>query len=73
MAGKSNREILLERLAAGCPVCGLKGGEYPGYICTRCGWERELTQEEYPDMGGGANVMALNEAKRAYKEGREVK
>ena len=55
-----------------CPVCGLAGDGRPYHICTNCGWERNLIQEEYPDDDGDANVMSLNEARQAYKEGREI-
>lgn len=62
-----------ERWQEACPVCGLKGNGKPCHICTQCGWERELLQEECPDLAGGANVMSLNEARQAYKEGREIR
>ena len=37
-----------------------------------CGWQNDLVQNEDPDYGGGANRMSLNEAKKAYAEGRKV-
>lgn len=41
-------------------------------ICENCGWQSDLVQEENPDYRGGANKMSLNEAKKAYKEGKKV-
>jgi hypothetical protein len=32
----------------------------------------DSVQEEYPDWGGCQNDMSLNEARKAYKEGRPV-
>lgn len=42
-------------------------------ICPVCNWEDDSVQEEDPSYGGGANVMSLNEARKAYAEGRKVK
>ncbi len=57
-----------------CPVCGKY--EFEGYgsfdVCEVCGWEDDSTQENNPDEDGGANHMSLNEARAAYKEGREI-
>ena len=51
-----------------CPCCGKeKVREYD--ICSICSWENYPIQEEHPDMRGGANIMSLNEARRAYKNG----
>ncbi|MDP9374163.1 MAG: hypothetical protein M3Q65_17245 [Chloroflexota bacterium] len=58
-----------------CPVCLLEGAfqEPGGYdICHRCGWEDDESQRRHPDMAGGANHMSLGEARRAWREGREV-
>jgi anaerobic ribonucleoside-triphosphate reductase len=49
----------------------LEVGSYE--ICPVCNWEDDPVQEEDPSYGGGANVMSLNEARKAYAEGRKVK
>lgn len=41
-------------------------------ICSNCGWESDPIQEKDPSYKGGANRMSLNEAKKAYKEGKKV-
>lgn len=41
-------------------------------ICEVCGWQDDLVQNKNPDYKGGANEMSLNEAKQAYKEGKEI-
>lgn len=57
-----------------CPVCGkfyfseVDSDE----ICEVCGWQDDKLQKMKPDYSGGANVMSLNEAKQAYKEGRAI-
>ena len=55
-----------------CPCCGKeKVREYD--ICSICSWENDLIQEEHPDMRGGANIMSLNEARWAYKNGSKIR
>ena len=55
-----------------CPCCGKeKVREYD--ICSICSWENDPIQEEHPDMRGGANIISLNEARRAYKNGSEIR
>ena len=34
--------------------------------------KKDLLQNKESDFSGGANVMSLNEAKKAYAEGRKV-
>ncbi|MEY8711536.1 CPCC family cysteine-rich protein [Mangrovibacter phragmitis] len=41
--------------------------------CPVCNWADDPVQEENPSYGGGANVMSLNDAPKAYTEGRTVK
>lgn len=57
-----------------CPCCGeytIYGvGRFDG--CTNCNWEDDGLQRDEPDYTGGANEMSLNEARKAYKEGRKV-
>lgn len=58
-----------------CPCCEKEtlNPEYDGFeICSICGWQDDGYQKEHPDEGGCANIMSLNEAKKAYKEGRKV-
>lgn len=55
-----------------CPCCGkMKVEEYE--ICDVCYWQNDPVQFRNPDYKGGANVMSLNEARKAYKQGKEVK
>ncbi|WP_277756335.1 CPCC family cysteine-rich protein [Rosenbergiella nectarea] len=58
-----------------CPCCGKLVFESLGEhdICPNCNWEDDPVQEEDQTYGGGANVMSLNEAGKAYAEGNKVK
>ena len=50
-----------------CPCCGyLVFDEPPGSydICPICGWEDDLAQLRFPQMGGGANRVSLLEGQR---------
>lgn len=42
-------------------------------ICEVCLWQNDYVQLDDPDFSGGANEMSLNEARKAYKEGKEVR
>ena len=57
-----------------CPVCGRyefeKEDDYD--ICNVCGWENEKYQITHPDEEGGANRMSLNQAKKAWAEGKPI-
>ncbi|PLR23069.1 hypothetical protein PZBJ_13210 [Pantoea endophytica] len=57
-----------------CPCCGERTidnlGDYE--ICSVCKWEDDPIQSKEPDFSGGANKMSLNEAKKAYQEGRQI-
>ena len=57
-----------------CPVCGQYEFEFHGSfdICEVCGWEDDNVQENDPDYAGGANIISLNQAKKAYKSGMTV-
>lgn len=57
-----------------CPVCGKhQFEEDDNYeICPICGWEDDGLQRDEPDYAGGANRMSLNEARKAWSEGRPV-
>lgn len=54
-----------------CACCG-KGKVDSYEICDVCGWQNDIVQNKDPGYKGGANDMSLNEAKKAYAEGREI-
>lgn len=55
-----------------CPVCGKHDFKEDNNfdICPVCGWENDGVQLDDPDFEGGANDMSLNQAKKAYAEGK---
>lgn len=57
-----------------CPVCGKF--MFPFFSssdeCPICGWMDDPVQESYPDLKNCQNDMSLNEARKAYKEGRPI-
>ncbi len=53
-----------------CALCGEEVDRYD--ICDVCGWQDDDLQRDDPNYKGGANKMSLNEARKAYKEGREI-
>lgn len=57
-----------------CPVCGRYEFEMEDDydICNVCGWENEKYQITHPDEEGGANRMSLNQAKKAWAEGKPI-
>ncbi|NLB61148.1 MAG: hypothetical protein GX802_01790 [Clostridiales bacterium] len=57
-----------------CPVCGQYEFESEASfdICPVCKWQDDWLQIVDPDEKYCANQMSLNEAKKAYKEGRPV-
>lgn len=58
-----------------CRCCGSNTIEEYGEfeICSVCGWEDDEVQYDDPDFEGGANDMSLNQAKKAYLNGKSVK
>lgn len=55
-----------------CPVCGKRYvNDYD--ICPVCNWENDPIQRDHPSMTGGANIMSLDEAKKAYSSGERVR
>ena len=54
-----------------CPVCGKFKFEYDDFfeVCDVCGWEDDGLQRDDPDYEGGANVMSLNQMRKAYAKG----
>ena len=57
-----------------CPCCGKYYFTEADFyeICPVCGWEDDSLQRDEPDYKGGANKMSLNEARKAWAEGRRV-
>lgn len=54
-----------------CPVCGEKGyGDF--WTCEHCEWCNDPAQRKHPDLKNFENKMSLNEARKAYKEGRPI-
>ena len=41
-------------------------------ICDICNWQNDDCALDHPDIVGGPNKMSLNEARKAWKEGRKV-
>ncbi|MGI6284115.1 CPCC family cysteine-rich protein [Caproicibacterium lactatifermentans] len=58
-----------------CPVCGKAVFKHADdfEICPVCGWEDDGVQLDEPDLEGGANEMSLNEAREAYRQGRQLR
>ena len=54
-----------------CAVCGASVEAYD--ICEVCGWQDDDVQNSKPDFRGGANIMSLNEAREAYRLGKEIR
>ena len=57
-----------------CPVCAKYSfeGDSTFEFCEVCGWQDDRVQESHPDWECCANIMSLNEARKAYAEGREI-
>lgn len=57
-----------------CPVCGKTRfpSRWSFRFCDVCGWQDDGFQEDNPDEDACANIMSLNEARKAYAEGREI-
>lgn len=55
-----------------CPVCQQHNFKAPFEDCPVCSWANDVVQEDYPDLGGCGNYMSLNEARKAYKEGKRI-
>ena len=71
---KNERKIWIMEENLKCPVCGKF--EFEGYddmdMCDVCGWSNDALQVEKPDYTGGANMMSLNQAKEAYRQGKHI-
>ena len=55
-----------------CPVCGKYKFKEPFEDCPICNWENDVVKEEHPNWKCCANYMSLNEAREAYKNGKEI-
>ncbi len=55
-----------------CPVCKNHNFTEPFEDCPICNWANDIIQEEQPDLKNCGNFMSLNEAKKAYDEGRGI-
>lgn len=56
-------------LKINCPVCGNEVDKFD--ICDNCGWQNSGPKETETDPRG-PNKMSLSEARKAYKEGKEI-
>lgn len=55
-----------------CPVCGKHTFSDVFEKCPVCGWENDYVQESNPDWHNCANEMSLNDARKAYAEGKTI-
>ena len=55
-----------------CPVCGKYNFKEPFEDCPICNWGNDVVQETNPTWGGCYNSMSLNEARKAYEEGKKI-
>ncbi len=55
-----------------CPVCGKHIFTEELELCPVCNWCHWFLQEENPNRKNMDNIMSLNEAKEAYKNGEEI-
>ena len=57
-----------------CPVCGKYEFPYEGSweACEICGWIDDPIQDRESDEDCLANRMSLNQARKAYAEGKEI-
>jgi len=55
-----------------CPVCEKHIFTEDSELCPVCNWTHWFLQEEHPDLKNMDNIMSLNEAKEAYKNGIEI-
>ena len=59
-------------IAVKCPVCGKTDLYEDGDVCDICGWFHDIVQEAYPDEEECENRMSLNQARKAFAEGRQI-
>lgn len=68
MTNNRTKNILIDKHFMQCPVCGKKVEK--NTVCDVCNWENGGGLYE---IDGGPNEMTLEEARKAYAEGRPVK
>ena len=54
------------------PVCKKHEFTEPYEDCVVCGWCNDTIQEAEPNWRKCGNFMSLNEAKEAYKNGKDI-
>ena len=57
-----------------CPCCGKNGVEVKNDFgtCETCGWVYDSLQHDNPDLQRKSNIISLNEAKKAWAEGKSL-
>lgn len=55
-----------------CPVCKKHIFTLPFEECPVCDWCYDVYQESHPNCAKCGNIMSLNEAKEAYKNGKGI-
>lgn len=59
-----------------CPICGgteFTESTYDSYLLCVCGWLQDPWQEENPDDESGANYLTLNDAKKYFRQGKDLR
>ena len=69
---KREKESKIMKYEHLCPVCQNHTFNNLYDNCPICNWCNEEMQEDFPDENRMANIMSLNEAKQAYREGKEI-
>lgn len=69
------RQAWKEKQRIKCPVCGQYEFERDNSleICEVCGWQNDGDQLYDPNEERGANQMSLNQARKAWAQGKPVK
>lgn len=68
----ANKEIFEKHY---CPICGkFEFDKRLSFeICSVCGWQDDVLDEDDPDAITGANQMSIEEARAAYTKGEKVR
>lgn len=66
---------MMTSISYNCPCCGQKTleSEHMFDICSVCGWEDDNVQFKDPNFRDGANFFSLNEYRKAFQDGKDVK
>ncbi len=69
MVLEMNKENLL------CPCCKKHYFQELDFyeVCPVCNWQDDPVQRDDPDFDGGANDMSLNQAREAWKNGKQIR